>query len=241
MIKTMHKLFYSRETMERWADSINKTYFPERLDKATPLDSYNLLEKLGLEVEWKYLSPNLDIQGAIFFDGGTWLVWDKGTYEEGDKPHKEAFNKRTIVINAILSEAKYKKKERFVVGHEVTHWIKDIDYFTAHPVDQVLACSKEHYEKTYWNRDMSERDIIERQCNYMNAALQMPRHLIKKEFFKLLRYKNIPDEPIKYKGYMKGCISKLAEGFELNFNPVLYRLYDLNVLARPDKGGINGS
>lgn len=79
---------------------------------------------------------------------------------------------------------------------------------------------------------MSDVDIIERQNNYLNAAVLMPRNVIKREFFKRLRFKTIPSEPIKYEVYMKKYIKSLADDYGLNFNPVLYRLYDLGILKR---------
>jgi hypothetical protein len=33
---------------------------------------------------------------------------------------------------------------------------------------------------------------------------------------------------------MKAYVKKLADEFGLNYNPVLYRLYDLGVLKRPE-------
>ena len=82
---------------------------------------------------------------------------------------------------------------------------------------------------------MSDRDIIERQNNYLCAAVIMPRDVIKKAFFKSMRYKNIPEEPIEFKPFMKKHIAVLASMYGINYNPVLYRLYDLNILVRPDK------
>ena len=57
--------FYSRETLELMADDINRKYYPERLDSVLPLDPYDLLEKQGLDVEWKYISPNEQLLAAI--------------------------------------------------------------------------------------------------------------------------------------------------------------------------------
>ena len=149
-------------------------------------------------------------------------------------PHKEFFKKGTVVINNILIDEKDIKKERFVSGHEAMHWVKDKNYFRTHTTDVIHACKEEVFEKTYWNNKMSKEDIIERQTNYLNAAVLMPRNLIKKEFFKRLRYKNIPDGPIEYMLYMRKHIKSLADDFGLNYNPVLYRLYDLNILKRKD-------
>lgn len=99
-------MFYSREKLELMANDLNRRYYPERLDMLLPLDPYDLLEKQGLDVEWKYISPNDKILGMIFFEDGDFLVWDKGIYEKGDMPHYESFRKGTIVINAILTESK---------------------------------------------------------------------------------------------------------------------------------------
>lgn len=224
--------FYSKEKLESIADEINKKYYPERLDRIISLDPYDLLEKLGLEVEWKYISPNLDLMGMIFFEDSSWFIWENEDYELSSIPHLENFKKGTILINSNLLNKKYEKSEPFVVGHEVCHYIKDIPYFKTHPTDVLKICSKDNIGKTYWNDTMSELDVIERQTNYLNAAILMPRKIIKFEFFKRLRYKNIPKEAIEFKSYMRKTIKSLADDFNLNFNPVLYRLYDLNILKR---------
>ncbi len=226
--------FYSKEKLENMADQINIEFYPERLEKVIPFDAYDFMEKQGLEIEWKYITPNKKLLGMIFFGDEVWPVWDSGKYKQGDLPHKEFFKKGTVVINNILIDEKDIKKERFVSGHEAMHWVKDKNYFRTHTTDVIHACKEEVFEKTYWNNKMSKEDIIERQTNYLNAAVLMPRNLIKKEFFKRLRYKNIPDGPIEYMLYMRKHIKSLADDFGLNYNPVLYRLYDLNILKRKD-------
>lgn len=227
-----NKYFYPKEYLEKWADSINKKYYPDRLSKIIKLDPYDLIDKLNLEVDWKYISPNTQILGMIFFDDGIWAIWDDENYRLSNEPSFKHFKKGTIVINSILLDKKMKEKELFDCTHEITHWIKDNDYFKSHTIDCFHICKYDDFEKTYWNNQMTELDIIERQTNYMNAAILMPRDLIKKEFFSRLRYKKIPDEAIEYKPFMKKVIGELAKEFGLNFNPVLYRLYDLNILKR---------
>lgn len=123
----------------------------------------------------------------------------------------------------------------FVCTHENCHWIKDLEYFKDHPENIIQICDSKSLEKTYWNSKMSDRDIIERQNNYLCAAVIMPRDVIKKAFFKSMRYKNIPDKSIEYKPFMKKHIAILANMYGINYNPVLYRLFDLNILIRPDK------
>lgn len=225
--------FYSREQLEEIASSINKKYYPERLKKLSRLDPYELAEKMGLEYEWKYITPDSSILGMLFFDDGDWPVWDRGTYKKGDVPHFEKFKKATIVINNILLEKKINaKKETFVVTHECCHWIKDQEYFKDHINDIVQICRNDDFEKTYWNNNSSTLERIERQNNYLTAALLMPKEAVKDFFFKSIRWTFVPNQPVEYEEYMKAGISKIAKELNINFNPVLYRLYDLNILKR---------
>lgn len=224
--------FYTKEQLENLAIHINKKYYPERLEKVTPFDPYDFMEKLGLEIERKYISPNEKILGMIFFENTSWPIWNNGNYKNGDKPHLEIFKKGTVVINNILIDKKDYKKERFVVGHESMHRIKDKEYFKNNAINIIHACKNESFKNTYWNNKMSDIDIIERQTNYLCAAVMIPKNILKKEFFKRLRYKNTPSDPIEYKKYMQKHIKSLADDFGLNYNPILYRLYDLNILKR---------
>ena len=148
----------------------------------------------------------------------------------------DLFQTGTIVINQRVLDSKSKKAkqfENFIVGHECSHWIKDKDYFESHgEKDAFHICQKNDFESTWWRTSMSEIEIIERQTNYLNAAILMPRDVIKKEFFRIGRYRNIPIQTIEYKSYMRGWVADLAKKYNLNFNPVLYRLQDLGVIER---------
>jgi len=225
--------FYSREYLEEQADKINMKYYPERLSKVSPFNHYDFLEKLGLEVEWKYISPDDSILGMYFFEDGMIYVWPNGKYQPGDQPVKEYFKKKTVVINQIILDKKNnEKQERFLCNHEVSHSIKDTQYFIDHPSNMVQICGAQNFGSTYWDSKMSEIAIIERQTNYLNAAILLPRDVVKREFFRRLRYTYIPEEPIAYTVYMKKHIAKLADEYGVNYNVLLYRLYDLNILSR---------
>ena len=227
-------MIYTREDLELIADDINKDFFPDRLSKPSILDVYDLLEAIGCDYEWKYLSPDDTFMGMTFFDDGFWPIWPKGHYSEGDMPTIELFKKGTIVINQRLLDSKSQKaicSERFIVTHEAAHWLKDKSYFEKHPRSIMQTCYKNDFDTTVWNNRMSELEIIERQANYLGAAIQMPRDVIIESFFKIGRYKHIPNEPIKFKPYMKAWIAKIASLYGLNFNPVKYRLKDLDIIC----------
>lgn len=215
------------------ANEINSRYYPQRLTSVVPLDCYDLLEKLGLDIEWKYISPSLDIQGMYFVEDGEFYVWPHGEIRSGDKPILEKFKKDTIVINQILLDKKsYKQKENFVCTHEIGHAIKDKEYFRLHPKNRMQMCSEASLRGSSWNDSMQVEDVIESQNNYLTAALLMPREVIKTQFFKALKWRNIPSEPVEFVPYMKKSIGVLAKGYGVNYNPVIYRLCDIGVLDR---------
>lgn len=227
-------MYLTKDDLEQKADEVNAKYFPLRLEKAMALDPYDLIDKIGAQVEWKYISPDESILGMSFFGDGIWYIWDKGTFNENDRPTKEFFPKDTILINQVVLDKKNNRKtENFIVAHEVSHLIKDRAYFEKHPDSEYHICKKNDFEHTYWYKGMDELEIIERQTNFFGAAILMPKEIIKKEFFRLLRYKNIPTNPIPFQTYMKTAIGQLSTTFQVNFNPVIYRLYDIGVLERP--------
>lgn len=229
--------YYTRSQLEEMADDINRNFFPERLEKVTVLDEYALLENLGLEVEWDYISPNEDILGLIFFENGSWYVWDDLDIKK-KKVRKKYYQKGTVVINQILLDSetdKNRNRERFVANHESMHWVKDKPFFSTRNNGILQICNEKTTNSTYWSNQMSGEEIVERQTNYLNAAVLMPKDITINTFFKLARFKNIPTEPIDYMSYMTKHVAKLAKMFGLNFRPVLYRLYDLNILKRKDE------
>lgn len=226
-------MIYTNEYLENLADTINRDFFPERLSTPSVLDGYDLLEAIGCDYEWKYISPDDSIMGITFFGDGRWPIWPKASYTKGDLPSYELFRTGTVVINQRLLDSKKKGadcSERFVVTHEASHWIKDKRYFEEHPDSIAHTCSRNDFGKTYWNSNMTDLEIIERQANYLSAAIHMPRDLIKDSFFKAGRYKNIPHEAIEFQPYMKAWVAKIAPQFGMNFNPIIYRLKDLNVI-----------
>lgn len=226
--------YYSKENLELMADEINRKYYPERLSKMIPFDHYDYMENvLHLDVEWKYLSPNMKILGLIFFEDGEFYVWPKGTFSKKDVPVKEFFKKGTVVINQAIIDKKDLEKERFVANHENMHWVKDIPFFSKIDNSILQICNKDSFSSTNWNEErISTIDIVERQTNYLNAAVLMPRDVIIKEFLKAIRFTFVPTKPLEIKKWMYGAISKIAKAYGVNFNVVKYRLQDLEVLER---------
>ena len=49
-------MFFTEEQLENLADNINMRYFPQRLHTAIELDAYDLIDALGCNIDWKYIS-----------------------------------------------------------------------------------------------------------------------------------------------------------------------------------------
>lgn len=227
---TINKLVFTKEELEEIADAINAEFFPERLKKVIPLDPYLLLDKLGCQYEWARISPELQILGISFFGPGYWYIWPEGRCEKGDRPVQRYFSERSVIINSLLLEKGNERTERFAVTHEGCHWIKDQNFFKEKDSSMALFI-RENFEKgSYWEDGKPTVNLIEVQNNYLTAAVLMPRGQIKDAFFHLLRYKNIPTEPIMFATYMKKHIATLAKMYGVNFNVVLYRLQSIGVL-----------
>ena len=81
-------MYLTKNDLEQKADEVNTKYFPLRLEKAMALDPYDLIDKIGAQVEWKYISPDESILGMSFFGDGIWYIWDKGTFYNDRRKRK---------------------------------------------------------------------------------------------------------------------------------------------------------
>ena len=225
------KTVYSKDELEEMAEAINAKFFPERLNKAMPFDPYLFLDKLGYEYQWALISPGLQISAMTLFSDSYWYIWSKSSYERGDKPKIKDFKKKTVLINErFLNLKKTHYSEMFAVAHEGCHIIKDRHYFEEHSSEVASIYRANDSKRIYWKGNEPTVELIERQNDYLTAAVIMPKEQIKTEFFKALRWKTIPNEPIEFEPYMKRGIAALVKLYDIGFNVVKYRLQDINVL-----------
>lgn len=236
----LNKIVYTKTELEDLALTINRCYFPNRLEKITPFDSYLFLDKLGFEYQWELISPGLQISAMTFFSDGKWYIWKKSSYECGDIPEERFFKKRTVLVNkCFLGSQKMHCSETFAVAHEGCHVIKDKRYLEEHADEVASICKANDSKRVYWKGTEPTLELIERQNDFLTAAVIMPKEQIKNEFFRILRWKNVPSQPIKFEDYMKQGIGVLAKRYDIGFNVVKYRLQDIGVLVDPRLGVFN--
>ena len=225
---------YSKDELEEMANAINARYLPERLEKATPFDPYLFLDKLGYEYQWALISPGLQISAMTFFSNSRWYIWPKPSYEQGDVPEERFFKKGTVLVNECFLESKKTHyAEMFAVAHEGCHAIKDRRYFEEHSGEVASICKANDSKRVYWKKNMPTIELIERQNDYLTAAVIMPKDQVRTEFFKAIRWRNTPNEPIEFKPYMKRGIGALMKLYNIGFNAAKYRLQDIGVLIDP--------
>ena len=239
-LDNLTKTAYTKDELEEMANAINARYFPKRLEKAMPFDPYLFLDKLGYEYRWALISPGLQISAMTFFSDGGWYIWPKASYEYGDLPEEQFFRKGTVLVNArFLDLPNSYCSEVFAVTHECCHIIKDRRYFEDH-ADEVASIYKANDSKRiYWKGNEPTIELIERQNDYLTAAVIMPKDQVKSAFFKALRWRNIPDKPIKLEQYMKRGIGALVKVYGIGFNTIVYRLQDTGVLIDPRSEVVN--
>lgn len=133
----------------------------------------------------------------MFFENGFFYIWPKENFSKEDIPHIELFKKGTVVINQLLIDSNDKKTETFVACHEAMHWIKDKKFFSDNNKTISQIC-KNDMKFNIGSKVKVKEGIIERQTNYLSTALLLPKEALRKTFFAILRYKNIPKELLKY-------------------------------------------
>ena len=96
---------YSAHQLEKEAEKLLNQFDPERLKKPKPIDVYAVIEKcLGVDYDWKYITPDQSILGATAFNAGYVWVWPEPCYREGMLPSKVYLSKGSILIDATLTE-----------------------------------------------------------------------------------------------------------------------------------------
>ena len=115
---------YNARQLEAEAVKLLTQFDPERLNKPKPIDVYAVIEKcLGVEYDWKYITPDQSILGATAFNAGYIWVWPESRYRDGMLPEKVYLSKGCILIDATLTEGDNRGRENFTVMHEVFHQV----------------------------------------------------------------------------------------------------------------------
>ena len=220
----------SKTQLEERADKLNREFDPERLEIPKPFDPYDLIDHIGARTEWIYITPTQSVLGMVAFGDMYWYAWDYPYYKKGMIPQKIFVPKGTILIDRTVVDSGEEERERFIVTHECFHYLLHPRCFRKSD-GMGQYCRKENFNP--WGRErkqMTALEIIEYQANYCAAAFQMPRTAVRQAFVASIKMKGIPEKPLRFERWINPHISKLAKAFGVNFNPMKYRLQQLNLI-----------
>lgn len=221
----------SKTQLEAIADKLNYEFDSERLEIPKPLDPYDLVDHIGAKTDWIYITPTQSVLGLVAFDDMTWYAWRQPYYEKGMIPQVIFVPKGTILIDRTVVDSDERERERFIVIHECFHYLIHPKCFRISD-GMGQYCKKESFNP--WAKERSKMtalEIIEYQANYCAAAFLMPKTAVSKAFIGSIKMKSIPEKPLKYERWLNPHIVKLSKTFGVNFNPMKYRLQQLNLIA----------
>lgn len=202
---------------------------PERLRKPKPIDVYAVIEKcLGVDYDWKYITPDQSILGATAFNAGYVWVWPEPCYREGMLPSKLYLSKGSILIDATLTEGNNRGRENFTVMHEVFHQVLHKNCFRRDPPDYIHSTTQGALNGKKSLK--TSLDFIEYQANACAAAFLMPQNVVRDEFKK--RSSNLGSKyPLPCDYMVESIICDMAAAFSVSKQAMRYRLNSLKMIT----------
>lgn len=148
---------------------------------AIPID--DIIEKMGLIVEYHYLRNSDRICGETVFDTAEVIVYDMAK-----KQYKTIVVKGgTVIADAHLLDNGSEGRLRFTLAHELAHWVLHKNIFSGSQYSAAMT-------KVPVSEDCklsSEADrTIERQADMLGTALIMPVTQVKRAYYAIGRNQN---------------------------------------------------
>lgn len=219
--------FYNAGELEAEAKILLYKFDPERLYKPKPIDVYEVIEKcLGVEYDWKYITPNQSILGATLFTDGYVWVWPESSFRDGMEPFEIYLSKGSILIDASLTEENNRGRENFTVMHEVFHQVLHKEWFCSEQPDLMHRSHIKTNDKKVLKTPL---DFIEYQANRCAAAFLMPMELVENEFKKRTSNRGV-NYPLIYDDNVENIIKDMAEVYSVSKMAMFYRLQALRMI-----------
>ena len=133
----------------------------------------DIIESMGLSLEFKYIRNNGRILGETVFDDSYVPLYDM----ERHKYELVYMQRGTIILDASLLRCRTDGRLRFTVAHELAHWLIHQELYAG---SGSMAAMLKSISKS------SEEDkAIERQADMLAGALLMPMGQIKRQFYRI--------------------------------------------------------
>lgn len=156
----------ARNTLKKYDESLVGGYDA----KEVPIEE--IIESMGLSLEYQYIRNNGRILGETVFDDAYVPI-----YNMDEKRYELIFVERgTIILDASLLRCRTRGRHRFTAAHELAHWLIHQELYsgTGDAAAMLKSLSKS-----------SEADRrIELQADMLASALLLPISQVKKAFYR---------------------------------------------------------
>ena len=156
----------ARNTLKKYDESLVSGYDA----KEVPIE--DIIESMGLSLEYQYIRNNGRILGETVFDDAYVPI-----YNMDEKRYELIFVERgTIILDASLLRCRTRGRHRFTAAHELAHWLIHQELYSG--TGDAAAMLKSF-------RKSSEADRrIELQADMLASALLLPISQVKKAFYR---------------------------------------------------------
>ncbi len=158
-------------TLEAIARNVIKKYNPSLiLGEPQEIPIEDIIESMGLTLEYQSIRNNGRILGETVFDDGAVAIYDRQK-----KEYTLLFMKRgTILLDESLLNSKSDGRLRFTAAHELAHWLIHQEIY----MGSVEVAAKMNHSSS--NSDKQ----TETQADILASYLLMPKNQLKKAFYK---------------------------------------------------------
>lgn len=172
----MSEIRYLRpELLEAIARNTIKKFDPSLIlgAEARSIPIEDIIENMGLSLEYQYIRKNGRILGETIFDDDYIPL-----YNMEDNRYELVFVERgTIILDASLLRCKGDGRLRFTAAHELAHWLIHQELYAG-------SGDMATMHKSISNSSEADK-VIERQADLLGSALLMPMNQVKRSFYKL--------------------------------------------------------
>ena len=156
----------ARNTLKKYDESLVSGYDA----KEVPIEE--IIESMGLSLEYQYIRNNGRILGETVFDDAYVPI-----YNMDEKRYELIFVERgTIILDASLLRCRTRGRHRFTAAHELAHWLIHQELYSG--TGDAAAMLKS------LSRSSEADRRIELQADMLASALLLPISQVKKAFYR---------------------------------------------------------
>ena len=242
-----HVPYITYDALEDYAEKLVADFAPELLRNPGIINVDEFLEYyLNLNVVYRRICYNKKVLGITAFNDGMVDVIDDETGQPGEMPVKMG----TVIIDTSLTTKRNEPRLRFTGMHEGVHWLIHRKAFAGdNPFgpagiykNQYLAAKEGRGDYTRSVKERTDIDHMERQADFLAAAVLMPRPALRvayRNFFKF--YNEKPRRIIRKASIEDDCYAKqlpeyVAKLFNVSNKAALIRLEKLTAIVDKNRG-----